>query len=596
MPDTLDEKSQFERIKKDYMTALGALKEDHADWRRYDEAYLAKMWSPQRAAWLPNPVVNYVAYTVDQKAPQLTNQRPRGLILPTTQGDEEVAKLFTTITDVIAERVGLDETITEVVPTGLLLGTAWFKVYWDNDKSGGQYDPMNPQRSNVWKGDICIDAPDPANIYHDPQAYKVEDCRFIVYAVPKTTEYIEEHFGVKVDPEQSFDTDIYSRPSLNQAKNRVMLYEYWYKEKGTINVIYAANDHVLKRIEKVYKHGRYPFVPFKPKNKRKSLTGIGEPKNIIDNVELLNKFIEMLTRNTMLTANPILLLDSQSGVNPNTFLAKPGVVQQVKTLQTPQMEWFEPPVISADVPKTIEMLQQYIERIGGVYDANTGETPGGVTAAAAIQMLVEQSSIPIKGIGVNLNHSIKNVYELMVELIKEFYTEERYFRITDDQGGFKFQAFTGAQHAEVDLDVTVSAGSSTPTSKAYIAQLGADLFQAGVLLPSEYLELQEGLPNKDKIIERLREQEGQQQAMMQQGPMDEQAAMEQQQADQQAQMDAQAQQQAQQEEIKAQRDAENSDRQFQQQAALKERDHAHQKDIEAMKLQAAALKEKKTAK
>ncbi|UVI31210.1 portal protein [Paenibacillus spongiae] len=575
MPE-LDDKSQFKLIETGFRASLSALSEDHALWRKYDEFYLAKQWNTQRPSWMPNPVVNYVAYVVDQKTPQLTNNRPRGLILPTAQGDEEVAKLFTQVTDVIAERVGLDETITEVVPTGLLLGIGWFKVYWDNSKSGGKYRPDEyPPKSTVWKGDVCVEAPDPANIYHDPQAHKVEDCRYIIYAVPKTVEWVEEKFGVKVDAEQSFQTEIYDRPSDNQANNRVMLYEYWYKEKGTINVIYAAGGKVLKRIPEVYKHGRYPFVAFVPKKKRKSLTGIGEPRNIIDNQEILNKFIEMFTRNTMLTANPILLIDDTSGINPDTFTAKPGVTQLARGLKSGAkvMDWFQPPQISADVPNIIEKFQEFIERMSGVYDANTGETPGGVTAAAAIQMLVEQGSIPIKGIATNLHHAIKDVYELIIELVKENYTEERYIRITDENGGYQFQPFIGAKYAEIDLDVQVSAGASTPTSKAYIHQLGADLFQQGILPASMYVEMLDGLPNKEKVVAYLREQEDmqkQQAAMAAQppDPMAEQAAMEQQMIQQQEQ-----QAQAEQQEMNK----------FQQQALLKEMDNN-------TKLQIAALK------
>lgn len=575
----LDETSQFKKILTDFRQSLGALKDDHAEWKEYDEFYLSKHWPTQRASWLSDPVINYVAYVVDQKSPQLTNNRPKGMVLPTTQQDEPVAKLFMQVTDVIAERVDLDEVIGEVVPTGLLLGIGWFKVYWDNSKSGGSL-----QSGTLWKGDVCIDSPDASNVYHDPQGYEVEDCRYIIYAVPKTVEWVKEHYNVDVESDQTFETDIYQRPSLQQAKNRVMLYEYWYKENGTINVIYAAGGKALKEIKQVYKHGRYPFVAFRPKKKRKSLTGIGEPKNIIANQKLLNKFYEMLTRNTMLTANPILFVDSKSGIDPNKFQAKPGVVQPVNNLgQQKPAEWFQPPQISGDVPLTIDKLRESIERMSGVYDANTGQTPTGVTAAAAIQMLVEQGSIPIKGIKRNLNNAIRDVYKLMIELVKEFYTEQRYIRITDDQGNMQFQPFVGAQYADVDLDVKVSADDSAPTSRAYIAQLGADLFAAGVLLPSEYVAMQDGLPNKDRIVERLKEQENQQQEQMQmQQQMSQQDPMMQEQAMQQ-QIAQQAEQQAmqqEQEQMKAQQ-------QFEQQAALKQMDNDHKMTIEQMKMQVA---------
>jgi hypothetical protein len=569
--NALEEGSQFEKILRDFRQSLGALKDDHAEWREYDEFYLSKHWGTQRASWLPDPVINYVAYVVDQKSPQLTNNRPKGLILPTTQQDEPVAKLFTQVTDVIAERVDLDEVIGEVVPTGLLLGIGWFKVYWDNSLSGGSV-----KAGTVWKGDVCIESPDPTNIYHDPQAHRVEDCRYIIYAVPKTVEWVKEKFDVTVEADQAFETDIYSRPSLQQSKNRVMMYEYWYKENGTINVIYAAGGKQLKKIEKVYKHGQYPFVAFVPKKKRKSLTGIGEPKNIIANQKLLNKFYEMLTRNTMLTANPILFVDSKSGIDPNKFVAKPGVVQTVNNLgQQKPAEWFQPPQISGDVPMTIDKLRESIERMSGVYDANTGQTPTGVTAAAAIQMLVEQGSIPIKGIKRNLNMSVRDVYKLILELVKENYTEQRYIRITDEQGDMNFQSFVGAQYADVDLDVKVNADDSAPTSPAYISQLGSDLFDRGLISGSDYLDMLSGLPNKDKLVQSMREKEQmqQQQAQMQ--------------AQTQVDPNQQAQMQAEQQAMSQQREQQKAQQQFEQQMTLKQMDNHHKMTVEEMKAQVA---------
>ena len=162
-------------------------------------------------------------------------------------------------------------------------------------------------------------------------------------------------------------------------------------------------------------------------------------------------------------------------------------------------------------------MVDFIEKIGGVYDSLTGETPKGVTAAAAIQMLQEQGSIPIKGIARNLYQSIKDVYELMIELVKENYKETRFIRIMDEDGSFEFMEFNALQYKDIDFDVKVSAGASTPTSKAYIAQLADQLFEKGLLLGSEYVEMQEGLPNKDRIVSRLREVEKQKQLQEQKG-------------------------------------------------------------------------------
>jgi hypothetical protein len=505
----VEEKQLYKKIVTDFQQALSAVKELHEEFREFDDFYLGKHWNKHRPSWRPDPVVNYVAYIVDQKAPQLTNNRPTGLILPTAAGDEDAAKVFTQVTDVVAERVDLDDKIDQVVRTGLLLGTGFFKVYWDNTISGGSY-----ERQNIWVGDIAVDTPDPANIYPDPAATCINECRYIIYAVPKTTKWVKEKFGVEVDAEQAFETEIYNRPHVNYGKDRVMFYEYWYKDKSGIHCIYAAGGKILKKIEKVYKHGRYPFVAFVAKKNRKSIWGIGEPKNIINNQKLLNKLMELPTTNALLHANPIVLIDPRSGIDPSKWQNQPGKIWMAKDPQN-AVHILTPPALSNDLYKLTDKLTEFIERIGGVYDAITGETPNGVTAATAIQLLQEQGTIPIKGIARNLYQAIKEVYELMIELIKENYTETRYIRITGEDGTYRFIEFNATQYAEIDFDVKVTAGASTPTSKAYIAQLSTDLFDKGILLPSEYVEMQEGLPNKDRIVARLREQEAQQAAAQQ---------------------------------------------------------------------------------
>lgn len=508
----MDERAVYDKIRKDFRESFSALAQYHNDWREYDDFYMAKHWSKERPSWRPDPVVNYVAYIIDQKAPQITNQRPTGVILPTTQEDDEIAKIFTQLTDVVANRVDLDMRIDEVVRTGLLLDIAWFKVYWDNSIRGG-----DATRGNVYIGDICIEAPDPSNIYFDAQATRIEDCRYVIYSVPKTIQWIKETWGVDIDAEEVFETEIYNRPERNITSDRVNYYEYWYKKDDGIHVIYAAGGKVLKKIENVYKHGRYPFVPFVAKKNRKSIMGISEVRNIMNNQKLLNKMVELPTTNALLTSNPISLVALNSGIEPTKWTTKPGQIWQVKDVNN-SVRWLEPPQLSGDIYRMIDLLTGFMERIGGVYDANTGETPGSVTAAAAIQMLQEQGSIPIKGIARNLYFSIREVYEQMIELIKEFYTEDRFIRVDTNNGGYKFMVFNSTPYQEIDFDIKVSGDNGTPATKAYISQLAADLFTQGVLLPSEYVELQENLPNKDRIVARLREQENMQQQMAQNAP------------------------------------------------------------------------------
>lgn len=506
--EKLSDESKFALIKTRFKESLSALAQDHKDWILYDDLYLAKHWSDQRVSWRPDPVINYISYVVDQKAPQLTNSSPTGLVIPTSQGDDDVATIFTEATAVISDRISFDDKIDETVRTGLLLGTAWMKVYWDNSIVGG-----SQAKGTLFKGDVEIDLPDPTNMYHDVQANTVEDCRFINYAMPKPCSWIEktalDMFGVtiKVDAEQEFMTEIYNRAGRNTPKgDMAMWYEYWEKDANGVHCTYAASGKIIKYIENASPKGIYPFVTFIAKKKRKSLLGIGEPKNLVNNQKLLNKLIEMPTTSAMFTSNPMLLVKANNGIDAESVAAVPGRVYTVRETAD-AMEWVIPPVNGTDVYKLVELMTTYIEKIGGIYDSNTGSTPTGVTAAAAIQMLQDQASIPIKGIGRNLNNTIKQVFKLMIEIIKENYTETRHIRVMNDQGKYDFKPFQASQHAEVDLDVKITAGASTPTSTAYIAQLSQDLFKEGILTKSEYVNMQQGLPDKDKIVDRLRKQE-----------------------------------------------------------------------------------------
>ena len=185
----------------------------------------------------------------------------------------------------IADRVDLDSVVDEVVNTGLLLDVGWFYVHWDNSLSGGSL-----EKKNIWKGDVVVESVDPCNLYIDPQATEMDAARYVVYAVPKTTQWIKENFNKDVQPDdnQSFKTVIYDRPGEAQAKNRVMLYARWSRENGKLNVVYMAGNTILKEVQDVYKHGKYPFIPFVAKKRRKSIIGIGEPRNIINNQKLLS--------------------------------------------------------------------------------------------------------------------------------------------------------------------------------------------------------------------------------------------------------------------------------------------------------------------
>ena len=103
---------------------------------------------------------------------------------------------------------------------------------------------------------------------------------------------------------------------------------------------------------------------------------------------------------------------------------------------------------------------------------------------------------------------------LCIELIRQFYTERRCFRITG-RNGWEFRSFCSDQIAPKDgcaspvFDVQVSAERRNPFSRMSLNETAKELFELGAFSPEKaregiiMLELME-FEGKEKALERLR--------------------------------------------------------------------------------------------
>ena len=501
----------------------------HELMRLIDEYYQGDFWNEKkRASWRLSPATNYIYKMVAQIKAQVAKSTISPVLKTDLEQFKDQVKQLEEIIANTADNQDLDEAMDSMIEAGILLSTGHIKVTWDNDLNGG-----SEQGGNVWVGNVKYTEIDPINVFPDCQSHTVQDCRRITIAVPKTIEYIKERWEATAKDIKSdslgLDVKVYTRPNTDGQNDEVLLLEYWWKYKGSVNVAYIVGDIVLQVIEDVYKDGKYPFARFTPKPLRKSYWGMMLPKQIKGNQESLNKLIEAMLTSAVKTANQQKLADLNR-VDVLKITNEPGLIIPVKNGNGAPLTSAYVPVENGSVPSyvtnLIDMFKYDIKDIGNINDATTGATPGNVTAASAIAMLAEQATIPIEDLNKQLFKTMEEIYEMTSSRITQFSQETRTMttKVKDPTTGQEVEQpmqYKGTDFADLDYKITIAAIKGNPTSKAYAAEEARQLFLDKVIDAETYLESTD-FALKDKALERMKiakqqaEQMANQQAIAQQ--------------------------------------------------------------------------------
>jgi tetratricopeptide (TPR) repeat protein len=145
-----------------------------------------------------------------------------------------------------------------------------------------------------------------------------------------------------------------------------------------------------------------------------------------------------------------------------------------------------------------------LKETSGNRDFSQGATSAGVTAASAIAALQEAGSKLSRDMIKTSYWAYEDIVSLVVELIRQFYTEDRYFRIEKPNGGAEFVAFSNqnimpeeteyltGEEADGGLAISVRvpefdykiiAQKMSPFQRESQNQLAIQLFSMGVFNP-----------------------------------------------------------------------------------------------------------------
>lgn len=450
-----------------------------------------------KSSWAFNSIINKHADAMDNI--------PTANILPREESDQRAAERLSKIVPLVMDKCHFQKKYYDVWFDKLVSGGGIYKAYWDNSLSNGL-------------GDINVIEIDPLNLYWEPGCEDIQDSENIFHVDYVKNNVLKQQYpfmGGKLSDSATGEVASYNEAeSQNQDhSNESVVYDWWYKRvNGTKTVVHLCkfcNGEVLWASENTeeykesgyYDHGSYPFVfdvlfPIKG-----SPFGFGyvdimkSPQYVIDSLDSsIVKYAKMASKPRWFKKKNC-NVDTQQFANwDNDFVDVDGAQVGEENLRQMQMNKF-PPFIQNHWMNKIDELKE----TSGNRDFSQGATSAGVTAASAIAALQEAGSKLSRDMIKTSYWAYEDIVTLVVELMRQFYTEDRYFRIDAPNGQEEFIAFSNQEirpemiedplNAEdiairiPEFDYKIVAQKQSPFQREAQNQLAIQLFQMGVFNP-----------------------------------------------------------------------------------------------------------------
>ncbi len=450
------------------------------------------------SAWLFNAIINKHADAMDNY--------PEPVVLPREQSDEQSAKTLSEVLPVVLENNDFEQTYSDNWTEKLKHGTAAYGVFWNADKENGL-------------GDVDVRAIDLLKLFWEPGIDDIQQSRnlFIVDLVPVDSlkaqypELREKLGGSSLEVKQYvYDENI-------DVSDKSVVVDWYYKVRGEDGrtrlhfakfvgdtLLYASENDPEYAGRGFYDHGLYPVVLDALFPVKGMPTGFGYVDICKDPQLYIDKLSANILENAIANTKPRYFVGAGSKVNKDQFLDWNEATVEVQGVidETHIKEITARPLDSIYVT----VLQQKIEEMKDTAanrDVNSGGTGGGVTAASAIAALQEAGNKVSRDMISASYRAYVKVSRLCLELIRQFYTEERSFRITAPNGGNEFVSLSNAglidQPVGMDssggvlyrrpvFDLKIYAQKKNPFSRMEQNETAKELYKLGFFNPDRAQE------------------------------------------------------------------------------------------------------------
>ena len=494
----------------------------------------------------PQPTSGWLVNCILSKHADAMDCYPEPTVLPREPGDREEAAKLTRILPVILKKNQFKRTYSSAWWYKLKSGCAVYGVFWDAGKLGGL-------------GDISIRRMDLLNLFWEPGVTDVQDSEHFF-----CTELVDDAALLRAYPQLEgklgcgdFSVSRYLYDDRVDTSGKSLVVDWYYHtELGGRKilqyckfvgetVLYATENDMAVPTETCvvgmdengqpltqevpagpsmaergwYDHGRYPFVfdvLFPEEGTPAGYGYVDLCKSPQKQIDLMNQAI---LKNTLAAATPRFFIRADGAVNEEEYAdwTRPFVhtngnlgADSIAPIHTAGLDSVYVAILQSKIAE--------MKETAGNRDVTSGGTASGVTAATAIAALQEAGSKLSRNMIDDGYEAFSDVVTLCIELIRQFYSLPRQFRLLG-RGGEEFVSYDsrGLQPQAMDdgvevryrvpeFDLEVAAQDENPYKTMEYNQLALQLFQMGFFREDladqalRCLELME-FKNKDRLAD-----------------------------------------------------------------------------------------------
>ena len=467
-------------------------------WDRFSSASSNSNDTQPVSAWLFNSIINKHADFMDNF--------PCPAILEREESDREIAKMLSSVVPVILEQNGFERTYSECSWDKPKIGTAIYGVFWNPEKENGL-------------GDIDIKHMDVINMFWEAGVEDIQKSRNVFTVEMMDRDLLEEEYPeikgknqaeIIYKPEYLYESNL-------DTTNKVQVIDWYYKKRiradvnGIITtktilhyckfipgaVLYATENDPEMQYTGWYDHGMYPFVCDTMFPEKGSPAGFGYLDIMVNPQEYIDKLDQVILKNAMLN-RPRYFVSNSAGINEQEFADMSNdFVHCSGSVDESQIQQIKVPQMSDGVFKIREEKIEELKETSGNRDFSQGGTTSGVTAASAIAALQEAGSKLSRDMIKGTYTAYSSTVTMVIELIRQFYTLPRCYRITQPNGEAQYIELTNEslqpqQDNMMDgelsarrpvFDIKVAAQKASPYSRIANNELAKELFGMGVFNP-----------------------------------------------------------------------------------------------------------------
>ena len=499
-PIGAEEVVRAEQILQKYKVGKAALDQRLVDnelwfrmghWKNYQNPMMEGKPQPS-SGWLFNSIANKHADAMDNY--------PAPNVLPRAPDDEQTARVLSSVLPVVLEQADYEQVYSDTWWRKLKQGTGVKGVFWDPEQRGGV-------------GEITVRPMNLLMLYWEPGVDDIQASpNFFSLSLEDTDQLTERWPQLEGHSTSALEVPHYLHDGGLDTNGKSVVVDWYYKKRNAEGrrvlhyckfcngvVLYASENDPEYAGRGFYDHGQYPFV-FDPLFvEEDSPAGFGYIDVMKECQTAIDRMNHAMDENVLLSSKQRYVLSDAAGVNEEELADfSRDIVHVVGRLGDDSFRPLQTTGLQGNSLSYRNSRIEELKEISGNRDMTQGGTAGGVTAASAIAALQEAGSKLSRDMLKSAYRAFAKECYLIIDLMRQFYDEERIFRIIGETGRSEFVHFSGAAlraqalpgvggvelgSREPVFDIVVSAEKKSTFSRLSQNETAKECYQLGFFAP-----------------------------------------------------------------------------------------------------------------